>query len=189
MIKKTESLVEYIKSDLFRNCGELSWKKFFIFLIFSRSFKITFWLRMTSNASIRGNRILKGIFKLKYRRICRHYNIDIPYQTKIGKGLLIHHGFGIVINKRAILGNNVTLSHEVTIGDEKGHSPVVNDKVIISPGAKIFGKVIIGKNSVIGANAVVINNVPENSVSVGVPNRNFERKDTVGPNRNYWNND
>jgi len=183
---KKESLREYIASDLFRNCGQITWKAFIIHLFYSRSFKITFWLRLTSYATKKNQRILRAIFKNKYRRICRHYCVDIPYTTSIGKGLLIYHGFGIVIHKHAIIGNNVTLSHEVTLGDEKGHSPVIHDKVLISPGAKIFGEVTIGTNSIIGANSVVIHNVPDNSVSVGIPNRILEKKNNSSINRNYW---
>jgi len=180
------SLIESIKADLYRNCGELSLKEFFIHLFFSRSFKITFWLRLTAYASKKNCHLLKDILKYKYRKICRTYCVDIPYQTIIGKGLLIYHGFGIVINEKAILGNNITLSHDVTIGDEKGFSPIIQDKVIISPGAKIFGHITIGENAVIGANAVVNKDVPANSVSVGVPNHNLGRKNNDTSKRNYW---
>jgi serine O-acetyltransferase len=183
---KGESLTEYIKSDLFRICGKINLKDFVNHFLFDNQFKVTFWFRVTSYLARNNHPILMPFLKFNYRRVCRRHALDIPYQTKIGKGLLIYHGFGIVINKNAVLGNNVTLSHEVTIGDEKGHSPVIGDKVLISPGAKIFGEVTIGENSIIGANSVVIHSVPVNSVSVGIPNRVLDKKNASQANRNYW---
>jgi serine O-acetyltransferase len=181
-----ENLKEIIKADLYRNCGKVSVKQFLIHLFYSRSFKITFWLRLTANASEKRRNVLKKLFLMKYKRVCKHYCVDIPYMTSIGSGFLIYHGFGIVIHRDAVIGKNVSISHQVTIGSEKGFSPTISDKVIISPGAKIFGKVEIGENSVIGANAVVVKDVPANSVSVGIPNHSFEKKHTDTSIRFYW---
>lgn len=99
--------------------------------------------------------------------------IEIHPGAAIGKSLFIDHGMGVVIGETSIIGNNVTLFQGVTLGGTgkeigKRH-PTVGDNVVIGTGAKILGNIIIGHNSYIGANAVVIRNVPANATVVGVP--------------------
>jgi serine O-acetyltransferase len=101
--------------------------------------------------------------------------IEIHPGAKIGKGLFIDHGMGVVIGETAEIGDNVTLFQGVTLGGtgkEKGkRHPTVHDNAVIGAGAKVLGSIIIGKNAQVGANAVVIREVPANSVVVGVPGR------------------
>ena len=101
--------------------------------------------------------------------------IEIHPGAAIGKGLFIDHGMGVVIGETSIIGNNVTLFQEVTLGGtgkEKGkRHPTIGDDVVIGAGAKVLGDITIGDNSYIGANAVVIKDVPQNSTVVGVPGR------------------
>ena len=101
--------------------------------------------------------------------------IEIHPGAKIGKGLFIDHGMGVVIGETAEIGDNVTLFQGVTLGGtgkEKGkRHPTVHDNAVIGAGAKVLGSITIGKNARIGANAVVIREVPANSVVVGVPGR------------------
>ena len=101
--------------------------------------------------------------------------IEIHPGAKIGKGLFIDHGMGVVIGETTEIGNNVTLFQGVTLGGtgkEKGkRHPTVHDNAVIGAGAKVLGSITIGKNAQIGANAVVIREVPANSVVVGVPGR------------------
>ena len=91
----------------------------------------------------------------------------------IAKGLFIDHGTGVVIGETAVIGNNVTLFQGVTLGGtgkETGkRHPTINDNVVIGTGAKVLGNITVGNNAYIGANAVVIRNVPPNSTVVGVP--------------------
>ncbi len=98
--------------------------------------------------------------------------IEIHPGAKIGKGFLIDHGVGVVIGETAIIGDNVMMHHGVTLGGpgwwvtgkyEKRH-PTIEDNVILGVGATILGDITIGKNSKIGANALVVNDVPPNSV-------------------------
>jgi serine O-acetyltransferase len=101
--------------------------------------------------------------------------IDIPSSVKAGRGLYICHPGGIVLNGGVVLGSDVNLSQQVTIGvggfgDRRG-TPVIGDRVYIGPGAKIFGPITIGDESIIGANAVVNRSVPPRSIVVGVPGR------------------
>lgn len=103
----------------------------------------------------------------------RKTGIEIHPGAKLGKGVFIDHGFGVVIGETAIVGNNVVMFHGVTLGGtgkEKGkRHPTVGDNVFIGSGAKILGNIKIGNNSKIGANAVVLKDVKEGSTVVGVP--------------------
>jgi len=108
--------------------------------------------------------------------------IEIHPKAKIGKNLFIDHGMGVVIGETSEIGNNVTIYHNVTLGgispsinsneqrDVKRH-PTLEDNVVVGSGAQILGPIIIGKNSLIGSNAVVTKDVPEKSIMVGIPAR------------------
>jgi serine O-acetyltransferase len=99
--------------------------------------------------------------------------IEIHPGAIVGPGFFIDHGMGVVIGETAEIGEDVTLYHGVTLGGtslEKGkRHPTIGDRVVIGAGAKVLGAITIGEDSRIGANAVVVKSVPENSVVVGVP--------------------
>ena len=101
--------------------------------------------------------------------------IEIHPGAAIGKGLFIDHGMGVVIGETAIIGDNVTLYQGVTLGGtgkERGkRHPTLGDNIVVGAGAKVLGNISVGGNSYIGANAVVIKDVPANSTVVGVPGR------------------
>lgn len=101
--------------------------------------------------------------------------IEIHPGAKIGKGLFIDHGMGLVIGETTEIGDNVTLYQGVTLGGtgkEKGkRHPTIGNNVVISAGAKVLGNITIGDNCQVGAGAVVIRSVPPNSTVVGVPGR------------------
>ena len=99
--------------------------------------------------------------------------INIPRTTKIGKGLRIHHYGCIIINSYSVIGDNCTIRHEVTIGNRNSDRdcPIIGNNCNIGAGAKILGAIKIGSNVDIGANAVVITDVPDNCIAVGVPAR------------------
>jgi serine O-acetyltransferase len=101
--------------------------------------------------------------------------IEIHPAARLGDGLFIDHGMGVVIGETAEVGENVTLLQGVTLGGtslrrEKRH-PTLGDNVVVGAGAKILGAFTIGTGSRIGAGSVVVREVPENSVVVGVPGR------------------
>lgn len=101
--------------------------------------------------------------------------IEIHPGAKIGPGFFIDHGMGVVIGETAEIGEFVTLYHGVTLGGvswrkEKRH-PTIGDHVVVGVGAKILGPITVGDHSRIGANSVVVKDVPPNSVVVGVPGR------------------
>ena len=101
--------------------------------------------------------------------------IEIHPSAKIGKGLLIDHGMGVVIGETAIIGDGCTLFHGVTLGGTGKQSgkrhPTLHDGVFVGAGAKVLGNVEIGSDAKIGANAVVLCDVPQGSTAVGVPAR------------------
>jgi serine O-acetyltransferase len=101
------------------------------------------------------------------------WGISLPRSASIGPGLFIGHFGGITISHRAVLGRNCNLSQGITIG-VSGHGarcgvPVIGDDVYIAPGACVFGKITIGNNVKIGANAVIYKDVPDNAVAVMDP--------------------
>ncbi|HID86910.1 MAG TPA: serine O-acetyltransferase [Anaerolineae bacterium] len=101
--------------------------------------------------------------------------IEIHPGARIGPGFFVDHGMGVVIGETAELGENVTLYQGVTLGGtslkkEKRH-PTIGDNVVIGAGATVLGPITVGENSRIGANSVVVKDVPPNAVVVGVPGR------------------
>ena len=110
-------------------------------------------------------------------QICsRRTGIEIHPGAVIGKGLFIDHGKGIVVGETAVIGDNCTIYHQVTLGGNghekhKKRHPTVGNNVLIGAGAKILGPVTIGDNSLIGAGSVVVNDVPPNSTVTGMKAR------------------
>lgn len=101
--------------------------------------------------------------------------VDIHPAAKLGRRLFIDHAEGVVIGETAEVGEDVLIFHQVTLGGVsmspgKRH-PTVQDRAIIGAGAKILGPVTIGCDAKIGANAVVVKDVPPQAVAVGVPAR------------------
>ncbi|HIJ82898.1 MAG: Serine acetyltransferase [Magnetococcales bacterium] len=101
--------------------------------------------------------------------------IEIHPAAQIGQGFFIDHGMGVVIGETTEIGDNVTLYHGVTLGGtswQKGkRHPTIKDGVIIGAGAKVLGPLTVNANARIGSNAVVVDDVPENSTVVGIPGR------------------
>ena len=101
--------------------------------------------------------------------------IEIHPGAIIGRRFFIDHGMGVVIGETAIIGDDCTIYHGVTLGGTswkqgKRH-PTLEDKVVIGAGAKILGPVTIGSNAKIGSNAVVVKDIPKNATAVGIPAR------------------
>lgn len=99
--------------------------------------------------------------------------IEIHPGATIGDGLFIDHGAGVVVGETAEIGNNVTIYHGVTLGgtgkDEGKRHPTVCDNVLIGTGCKVLGPITIGENSRIGANSVVLTDIPANATAIGIP--------------------
>lgn len=111
--------------------------------------------------------------------------IEIHPGATIGHGFFIDHGMGVVIGETTEIGIDVTLYHGVTLGGtslQKGkRHPTIGDHVVVGAGAKVLGAIMVGENSRIGANAVVVRAVPPNSVVVGVPGQVVQRSRPRSP--------
>lgn len=109
--------------------------------------------------------------------------IEIHPGAKIGKGLFIDHGMGVVIGETAEVGDNVTIYHGATLGgtgkDKGKRHPTIGNNVIIGAGAKLLGPLYVGDNVKVGANAVVLKDIPANSTAVGIPAKIITR--TLAP--------
>lgn len=130
------------------------------------------WVRTDCNVPLL-KPLLKIITKIVHKFLSLLTGYQIPFGTTIGRGLYIGHAGYLVINSKAVIGENCNLSVGVIIGeggrgDSKG-SPVLGDFVYVAPGAKIIGKIRVGNNVAIGANAVVVKDVPDGMSVAGVP--------------------
>ena len=106
--------------------------------------------------------------------------IEIHPGATIGRRVFIDHGMGVVIGETAVIGDDCTLYHGVTLGGtswNKGkRHPTLEQGVVIGAGAKVLGPITIGKGAKIGSNAVVVKDVPENATAVGIPARILEQE-------------
>ena len=100
---------------------------------------------------------------------------DIPLNCRIGGGLLLPHPNGVVIHPDAEIGPNCLIFHQVTVGQAGDAVPVLEGHVDVGAGAKIIGRLKIGKHAKIGANAVVLDDVPAGATAVGIPARVVRR--------------
>ena len=120
---------------------------------------------------------LKFPFIVLYKTLNIIYGSTIPLAAQFNGIPILPHGLhGVFISKGAVIGKNVTIFHQVTIGSIDTESkfpgaPTIGNDVLIGAGAKILGGITVGNNVRIGANAVVIKSVPDNSTVVGVPGK------------------
>ena len=128
-------------------------------------------LRDYQNAKSRGWQLRMRWAVLRHRLWSVVTGADIPLNCKISGGLRIPHPNGIVIHPDAQIGPNCQLFQQVTIGDAGGGVPKLGGHVDVGAGAKIVGRLDIGDHARIGANAVVIADVPADATAVGVPAR------------------
>ncbi len=138
-------------------------------------------------------RISHALFRMGLRFLPRFLSsigqaltfVDIHPGAQIGRRVFIDHATGVVIGETTIIGNDVMIYQQVTLGGvslSKGkRHPTIEDNVIIGAGAKVLGNITIGTNAKVGANSVVIRDVPPNSTAVGVPARVSTRIDGHAP--------
>lgn len=109
----------------------------------------------------------------------RRTGIEIHPGAKIGKGLFIDHGMGVVVGETAVIGDNCLLYQGVTLGgtgkDKGKRHPTLGNNVLVGSGAKVLGPFKVGNNVKIAANAVVLSAIPDNCTAVGVPARIVKR--------------
>ncbi len=132
-------------------------------------------------------RISHSIYKKGFRFLPRFISavgqflttIDIHPASQIGRRVFIDHGSGVVIGETVIIGNDVLIYQQVTLGGvstSKGkRHPTLGNNIVIGAGAKVLGNITIGDNSKVGANSVVVKDVPADSTAIGIPARVLKR--------------
>ena len=123
-----------------------------------------------------GFKVLARIYEM---RIYQAHNSFIPASCEIGNGTVFgYKGIGVVIHKRARIGENCLIAQQVTIGGRSGHHdvPIIGNNCEICAGAKVLGPIRLGDNVVIGANAVMLQDAPDNTVWAGVPAKMIKKK-------------
>lgn len=124
--------------------------------------------RLGSLANASGVRGVPGAIQ---RRLLTRYGMEIAPSTPVGGGLYVPHPVGCVLHARSI-GENVSVIGNATFGTRTdGEWPTIGDRVFVGVGARILGGVTVGSDAVIGANAVVVSDVPPSHVALGVPAR------------------
>ncbi len=126
-----------------------------------------------------GNRYLRAPFSIIYRsafRYCRNiYGIELPYSVQLGRAVIIEHQGGIVIHGATVIGDGCIIRQNCTLGvrsmDALSDAPILEEDVSVGAGAVILGRVTIGKGASIGANAVVLQDIPAGATAVGIPAR------------------
>ncbi|QHO78433.1 serine acetyltransferase [Bradyrhizobium sp. CCBAU 051011] len=112
------------------------------------------------------------VYKVLYKIIQIVTGIELPCEASVGRNFVIDHFGGIIVSGYARFGDNCRIRNGVVVGlrrVEEPVAPVIGNNVDIGAGAKVLGPIRVGDNSIIGANAVVIEDVPENSIAIGVP--------------------
>jgi serine O-acetyltransferase len=118
---------------------------------------------------------LSALYRIAFRGVSAVYGIELPYSARIGRRVIFEHQHGIVVHGDAQIGDDCIVRQGVTLGirtlDQLGHAPVLGKRVNVGAGAKILGHVQVGDDADIGANAVVLKDVPAGALAVGVPAR------------------
>ncbi len=170
-------------SQIYRIAGvqpaKVSFFAIFITLLKNRGFRAVILYRIGRFFRVRGHKVLANIFERLIHRLCY---CEISTAADIGAGFAVFHPFGLVVGNTVKAGKNLTLSMDVVLGGNIGkcredgsEQPIIGDDVNIAAGSKIVGPVNIGNNCLIGANSVVITDIPSNSVAAGAPARVIRR--------------
>lgn len=162
-----------LKHDLYRASGKTGFSALWHRLYKDPCFRFIFFLRKASTLSkINPLGFLAHYF---YKRYTFKYGIQIPKTVQIGKGFVMLHQGGIVVNSKSVIGDNCTLMHNVTLGNTKRGkligAPVIGNNVYIGPGAVIVGRIIIGDNVLVAPNSYVNTDVPSDSIVIGNPGK------------------
>ena len=184
-----DSIGEYyylVLSSLYRYESRVTVRAFLRQYLAGEGFTYIFWMRTCAYLGSAG--FLRRLFFwpafFMLRRWGYKLGISIPWRTVIGPGFFIGHFSGIVVGVNAVIGKNCNISQCVTIGrlnrGERKGSPVIGDDVYIGPGAVVVGKVVVGNRVAVGANCVVMADIPDGGVVVGVPGRVISSAGSAG---------
>jgi serine O-acetyltransferase len=157
-----------LKEDLKAHKGDWSCQGFWVMIVY----RFGCWRYTIKSALIR--KPFSLLYKVLYKFIQVITGIELPCEVAVGKNFRIDHFGGIIISGFASFGDNCVIRDGVTVGLRRVDDPVapqIGNNVDIGTGAKVLGGITVGDNVVIGANAVVLEDVPSNSIAVGVPAR------------------
>lgn len=118
------------------------------------------------------------LYRVLYKWVQITTGIELPCEVRVGRNFVIDHFGGIVVSGYAAFGDNCRIRNGVVVGLARAEdpcAPVIGDNVDIGAGAKVLGRIRVGNNVMIGANAVVVRDVPDDSIAVGVPARTRPR--------------
>ena len=173
---------QVICADVYRFRGTAGWLPLIVCLLGARNFRPIFTMRVIRTLTDSGlaGRALALPIRLLHRLFCWMAAMDFPSETRVGPGLAITHGWGLVVSPGARIGSNCTLFHGVTLGrkddiDAAGGRnagfPVIEDEVWIGAHAIVVGAVTVGRGARIAAGAVVTKSVPAGAIVGGNPAR------------------
>jgi serine O-acetyltransferase len=191
---------ELIESDLYRYVGPGSARKFIFAYGTFPGFRYSVFLRILGSFVADGplhpepktavQSVMRKLAVLILRRYEYKFGINIPIETRIGPGLFIGHHGSITVNGNARLGKNCNLSQNVTIGyiprGRRQGYPSIGDRVYVGPGAVISGGIRVGDDVAVGANSVVVEDVPDHSVVAGVPAKVVSEAGSAGYVPRLW---
>jgi serine O-acetyltransferase len=159
-------MFDNIKEDLRAYEGNWGAQGFWVMVVY----RLGQWRYTVRPAIVR--KMLSLIYKILFKLIQIITGVELPCEALVGRNFIIDHFGGIVVSGYARFGNNCRIRNGVVVGlrhvDQKV-APVIGDNVDIGSGAKLLGSIRIGNNTIVGANAVVLCDVPDNSIAVGVP--------------------
>lgn len=159
-------MFEQVKDDLRAHGGRWGAQGFWALLVY-RFGRWRYTIRFTPL-----RKLCSAIYRVLYKTVQIVAGIELPCEAQIGRNFIIDHSGGIVISGYAKFGDNCRIRTGVVVGlrhVDDPRAPIIGDNVDVGAGAKLLGPIRIGNNVCIGANAVVINDVPDNSIAVGVP--------------------
>jgi serine O-acetyltransferase len=178
-------LLQLLQKDYARLTGsdaDAGWFKIYQHTLRNSTFGTVFVYRVLSNSL--GRRLRFHLLRLLMLFVVpQRKDIELNPLAQIGEGLVVYHGSGLVVGSGIKAGKNLTLEHGVTLGNRIGSSideafswPVLGDNCFIGCGAAVLGPVRIGNNAKVGANAVVLCDVPDNCSAVGIPAKLLNQK-------------
>lgn len=188
------SFFSELKADTHRQYGRFDRRSILLGVLTKRTFRVVFTLRICQAAARSGLfiRLWLPFFKVLHKITTHHAAMDLSWQTDIGPGFALTHGWGLVVNAGTKIGKNVTLFHGVTLGQRDRISksgervtlyPTLEDEVWVGPNAIIVGGVTIGRGSRIAGGAFVTEDVPPYSIVVGNP-ANIVKSDCIADVKN-----
>ncbi|WP_086315661.1 hypothetical protein A5821_003165 [Enterococcus sp. 7F3_DIV0205] len=160
---------EILHCDVFRYFGQYK-IGLFKYLIMPRQVKYFILFRKYQTVS---NKYLKCLYKIQAKLLGRKIQMDIPLETKIGRGIVMYHEGQVAIHPDATIGKNVTISPGLVVGHSpRGKTkgvPTIGDNVWLGQNVAVVGKITVGKNVLIAPNSFVNVNIPDNSIVFGNP--------------------